>query len=528
TEGYAGFAYLPGADSAIDGSFMETSTVGTSDTSFAHEIGHALGLLHTFQGGDFETETCPPTETDCTLEGDKVCDTEIIKSLLSYSYANYPDNDTINPCTGVNYQGTQYNIMHYGAILNRFTPGQRDRAILQLLEYRGNLLSSLGGQEPEETSNIVLTEMCIPGPAQYSGNNMGPVKVAFGDILVVSEASETSDSSYFDYSNSCLVKGSTSIPGYEPTILSVSTAQYSFSLQHVHVYIDWNNNGSFEEATETVMDVSTFYPGSNFGPGTFTANVTPPPYAVKGTALRMRVIGDVAPSPCYTPSYGQVEDYAVTVIESINGCEGISEQITAEISQETAYSGGEIYLSAIGVLGAIGIEYQWQKSLDGINNWTDIANANTLFSIINVEGAISDKHYYRLKITCTESQAEYISSVVFYEIVPEYCSAGGVNNFSAKINNVVFVDIDNNSTGLDYEDFTNLVSQVMIGETYSLTVSSTSSQASSASSNYEVLVWIDFNYDGDFNDEGELVLQTLGASPWTGNITIPANVSLGE
>src|SRR5690606_7204796 len=194
TDGYAGFAYLAGASPEFDGSFMVSNTVNTSYTTFAHEMGHAFGLLHTFQGGDFETETCPPVEDDCTLQGDLVCDTERIKSSLSYSYFNYPDNNTINPCTGVNYQGTQYNIMHYGAILNRFTPGQRDRAILQLLEYRGNLINSLGGQEPE-ISNIVLTEMCQPVPPQYSGNNMGPVKVSFGDILVVSEASLNSDSS---------------------------------------------------------------------------------------------------------------------------------------------------------------------------------------------------------------------------------------------------------------------------------------------------------------------------------------------
>src|SRR5690606_1584006 len=246
TDGLAGFAYLPGASPEVDGSFMLTSEVNTYSSVFAHEMGHAFGLFHTFEGSDSDTDSCPPLEDDCTLQGDLVCDTEVIKRYLSYNYSNYPDNNTINPCTGVNHQGTQYNIMHYGLMLNRFTPGQRDRIILQLLEYRGNLINSLGGQEPE-ISNIVLTEMCQPEPPQYSGNNMGPVKVSFGDILVYSSASLNSNSSYFDYSNSCLVKGHTTIPGYESTALSVSTAQYSFSTQGVKVYIDWNNNGTFEE-----------------------------------------------------------------------------------------------------------------------------------------------------------------------------------------------------------------------------------------------------------------------------------------
>src|SRR5690606_9120928 len=347
-----------GASPEVDGSFMLTSEVNTYSSVFAHEMGHAFGLFHTFEGSDSDTDSCPPLEDDCTLQGDLVCDTEVIKRYLSYNYSNYPDNNTINPCTGVNHQGTQYNIMHYGAILNRFTPGQRDRIILQLLEYRGNLINSLGGQEPE-ISNIVLTEMCQPEPPQYSGNNMGPVKVSFGDILVYSSASLNSNSSYFDYSNSCLVKGHTTIPGYESTALSVSTAQYSFSTQGVKVYIDWNNNGTFEEAIETVMDVDNVSPGTFFEPGTVSENITPPPYAVKGVPLRMRVAaGVIDMNACYTPEYGQVEDYAVTVIESINGCEGISEEIIAQISQEMAFDGSEVYLTADGVLGSIGITYQ--------------------------------------------------------------------------------------------------------------------------------------------------------------------------
>lgn len=360
TAGVAGFAYHPEVSSDVDGSFMETAVVGSS-TTFAHEMGHAFGLYHTFEAGngDYLSETCPPEEDDCALQGDKVCDTERIQSLGSVSYFNYPDNNTINPCTGVNYQGTQYNIMHYGAILNRFTSGQRDRAILQILEYRSNLLQSLGGQElEEEVPNIMLTEMCVPQSSQTTGFKLGPVKVSFGDILMFSVANnDMSTPSYMNYINFCFGYGSTTIPGYEPAALSVSVAGYF--PQQVRVFIDWNNNGIFEEATETVIGVSN---GNNVPVNsTLTVNITPPPYAVKGTALRMRVIADASSAnitPCYTPYGGQVEDYAVTVIESITSCDGISDEITAEISSEVAYSGDELYLTANGVLGSQGVEYQ--------------------------------------------------------------------------------------------------------------------------------------------------------------------------
>src|SRR5690606_31202730 len=274
------------------------------------------------------------------------------------------------------------------------------------------------------------------------------------------------------------------------------------------------------------MDELNVSPGTNFGPGTVTIAVTPPPHAVKGVPLRMRVAaGVIINTSCYTPEYGQVEDYAVTVIESINGCEGISDEITAQISQETAFDGSELYLTANGVLGSAGITYQWQKSPNGISDWTDVVNANEMVAVINAEGEITDKTYFRLKVTCTETQTEHISSVVFYEIVPEYCYAGASNNFSAKINNVSFANIDNTSTGYDYEDFTNIVADVIIGNTYTF---SASTQSTTGAVNYEILVWVDFNYDGDFDDDGEFLLQTSGTSPWTGNITIPENVSLGQ
>jgi len=63
----------------------------------------------------------------------------------------------------------------------------------------------------------------------------------------------------------------------------------------------------------------TNIPGST----TVTAIVTPPLGALLNTALRMRVIGDydlpgVTYSACSAPVFGQVEDYAVTIVSNLS------------------------------------------------------------------------------------------------------------------------------------------------------------------------------------------------------------------
>ncbi len=114
-----------------------------------------------------------------------------------------------------------------------------------------------------------------------------------------------------------------------------------------------------------------------------------------------------------------------------------------------------------------------------------------------------------------------------------YCDAGATSTSFEKIGNVTLtnattlVEVINNdsSSTTGYEDFTDVVGNVNLGGTYDFSASFTGTSYPVD----QVIVWIDFNQDGDFDDEGEEVLATeIGISPWEGEIAIPSTAPLGQ
>jgi len=80
--------------------------------TYPHEVGHNLGLYHTFTGN-----SCLP-EDDCTAEGDFVCDTEPTTQTSSCG----------GSCAEWSTPNSNVNYMSYTNCRTRFTEGQNERA----------------------------------------------------------------------------------------------------------------------------------------------------------------------------------------------------------------------------------------------------------------------------------------------------------------------------------------------------------------------------------------------------------------
>ncbi|MCB0521976.1 MAG: hypothetical protein KDD27_23740 [Saprospiraceae bacterium] len=128
-------------------------------------------------------------------------------------------------------------------------------------------------------------------------------------------------------------------------------------------------------------------------------------------------------------------------------------------------------------------------------------------------------------VNATITTAAATGTIQNDDMAAAYCAAGAAQTTNEKIANVQFNTINNPSTGTaGYEDFTAITTTVAQGSMHNFTAT-----ISSPFNSDQIIVWIDFNQDQDFEDAGEQVyLSPAGTGPHSGNITIPANATAGN
>lgn len=354
--GLMGFAAFPNNLDANYESFMKSGVVtNPHDTTFAHEFGHAMGLYHTFDGGTYDAvpadpDFCPPTTGVCADDDDQVCDTE--RAGSGYTLWPVPTNSQLNTCTGANYQGVQYNMMNYSnSVAQKFTAGQGDRIEDLFMLLRSSLTTSKGATQLPSAPVAVGTPVaasCNPsGITTPGGFLVGPTSVKLGQINNLSAGYWPGAPSYYvDYtSKSCGLNIYTQLLVNQPQTIEVGFVKND---QSVRVWIDYNNNGTFE-ASELVATGDEIAVDAN-GNGLLTATFTPPATAVLNTPLRMRVLADAADpatiTSCGQLSYGQVEDYTVKVVTTLGTSEVKADNNDLVIYPNPVATGDNVFIKA--------------------------------------------------------------------------------------------------------------------------------------------------------------------------------------
>lgn len=165
--------------------FGTTGTSVSGDRTLAHEVGHCLGLYHTFQGGFGGGNGCHTG--DCASNGDGCCDTPPV------SEAQWSCSHTQNTCTGVP-SGDVYgfdafdqfeNFMSYSPCQNMFSTDQKS------IVY-GNISSINWMQDLISPANLAATGVNNPDvlcQAEFSSTN---------NFICAGETVTFDDLSYFN------------------------------------------------------------------------------------------------------------------------------------------------------------------------------------------------------------------------------------------------------------------------------------------------------------------------------------------
>ncbi|MEN6385242.1 MAG: GEVED domain-containing protein [Phycisphaerales bacterium] len=123
-----------------------------------------------------------------------------------------------------------------------------------------------------------------------------------------------------------------------------------------------------------------------------------------------------------------------------------------------------------------------------------------------------------------DSYIDYWWIKVYYDTGTNYCQSASNSLAYEHISNVTVGSIDNSSGSTGYANYTNLSTSMNIGSSYPITI-----ENGNGDQYDQCGIWIDWNHDLDFDDDGEAAYQSaLGAGPYTANIVPPTNTIVGQ
>lgn len=138
--GYAQFPWDKASKPTTDGVVVRSDQIGVIGTgkisqggrTLTHEVGHWLGLFHTFQGG-----CAGATASNCASGGDMICDTPPVSQ--SSSGCAEGQNSCHNDSPDLPDMIRNYMDYSDGSCMNTYTAGQKNRVYASMQQYRNTI-----------------------------------------------------------------------------------------------------------------------------------------------------------------------------------------------------------------------------------------------------------------------------------------------------------------------------------------------------------------------------------------------------
>ena len=295
--GILGYAQFPGGVASTDGVVISPTYFGRTGSVTApynlgrtasHEVGHWLNLNHIW--GD-DNGACTGT--------DNVGDTPN-QGAENYGKPVYPHVSCSNGPNGDMFM----NYMDYvdDNAMFMFSTGQSSRmnALFAAGGARVGLLTSQGGVAPGGTTTP-------PATVAYCASKGTSVAYEYLDLVSLGSINRASGADAGYYNGTAL---GTSVAAGSSQTLSFSAGFVGTAYsEYVKAYADWNQDGDFLDAGEAIVSAA-----ASTSAATRTAAFTVPAGAKNGkTRLRVVLSDNAATTSCGTYSYGETEDYSLTV-----------------------------------------------------------------------------------------------------------------------------------------------------------------------------------------------------------------------
>ena len=368
-----------------------------------------------------------------------------------------------------------------------------------------------GIQNGDETG-VDCGGSCAPCQTNVTYCNAGRQGTNY--IASVTFGSISNTSANGSYSN--FTAQSTSVTKGTSVTLTVNPAYTNWGSNVIGGWIDWNQNGDFSDPGEQVLMKT---PGTGGG----TTTVVIPSTAKSGnTRLRVRYKWASNPNPCgnTTADGDEVEDYTINISGGTSDTQAPTNPTNlraSNIAQTTLTLNWTASTDNIGVTG-----YDIFRN----NGVTPIGTTTgTSFNVTGLTANTTYTFFVRAKDAANNNSGNSntinATTTGTTTPTPDYCTPSAGNPNGQHITNVVIGSINNNSgPGTNgYTDYTSQSTSISGSTTLSITPQATWSDT-------RAKAWIDWNKDGDFDDNGEEVLNRSGSGgTYTSTINPPSGVS---
>ncbi|HLV91569.1 MAG TPA: T9SS type A sorting domain-containing protein, partial [Aequorivita sp.] len=216
-----------------------------------------------------------------------------------------------------------------------------------------------------------------------------------------------------------------------------------------------------------------------------------------------------------------------SLMDSQGDCTGTPDGGIASVNPEQGNINTTYTVSASGFSGGYdGMTYQWQSNTNDAG-WVNEGDSQTNYSAYTATAPsdVGVEVAWRLEVTCTLSSETSYSEIATFTSLLDYCNPVLDCTWDEMITNVTFQEIDNTTACSPdgYGDYTDMIAMVQAAETYPISIA-----VGEGFDPVSTSVWIDFNNNGNFEEDEFFYIGNGSGEVLTGNISIPAAIENGS